>query len=268
MKEKSKTYFNTKFNPEVISEALESLKRVAKSSTENFSYLTVTMGDVTWKHTEDSEFFSDYRNPKTTWASYRKTVSGYMLDFTFSGRNTYLKVAAEDRGDIEIIFEIFEKNLSKSKLESPPKKIVKPIIFIGHGRSGQWRELKDHLQDKHSYSIEAYEVGARAGHTIRDIIDSMLEKSTFAILVMTGEDIDAEGNIHARDNVIHELGLFQGKLGSQRAIVLLEDETVEFSNIHGIQQIRYSNNNIKETFGDILAVLSREFYSTGNDSVQ
>jgi predicted nucleotide-binding protein len=90
----------------------------------------------------------------------------------------------------------------------------------------------------------------------------MLSKSTFAILVLTGEDLDAEGNLRARENVVHELGLFQGHLGFSRAIILLEDGTSEFSNIHGIHQIRFSKGNIKETYGDVLATLKREFEKT------
>jgi predicted nucleotide-binding protein len=35
--------------------------------------------------------------------------------------------------------------------------------------------------------------------------------------------------------VIHEAGLFQGKLGFARAIVLLEQDCNEFSNIAGLQ---------------------------------
>ena len=120
-------------------------------------------------------------------------------------------------------------------------------------------DLKDHLQDKHGYDVQAYEIGSRAGHTIRDILEEMLEESSFALLVLTGEDETKDGKLHARQNVVHETGLFQGKLGFSRAIVLLEDGTEEFSNIAGIQQIRFSKGNIKETFGDVLAVLKREF---------
>ena len=57
---------------------------------------------------------------------------------------------------------------------------------------------------------------------------------------------------------MHESGLFQGKLGFSRAIILLEDGTEEFSNIAGLQQIRFSKGKIKESFGDVLAVLKRE----------
>jgi len=68
-----------------------------------------------------------------------------------------------------------------------------------------------------------------------------------------------DGTVRARQNVIHEIGLFQGRLGFTKAIVLKEEGTEEFSNIHGVQQIRYSRGNIRETFGDVLATLSKEF---------
>ena len=75
---------------------------------------------------------------------------------------------------------------------------------------------------------------------------------------MTAEDEQADGTLHPRMNVIHEVGLFQGKLGSKKAIVLLEDECEEFSNIHGLVQIRFPKGNIKAAFEDIRQVLERE----------
>jgi predicted nucleotide-binding protein len=86
----------------------------------------------------------------------------------------------------------------------------------------------------------------------------MLKASSVALLVMTGEDETNEGKLRARENVVHETGLFQGRLGFSRAVVLLEQGTEEFSNIHGIEQIRFAKGNIKEAFGDVLAFLERE----------
>ena len=119
--------------------------------------------------------------------------------------------------------------------------------------------MKDHLGDKHGLQVVCYEVGARAGLFIQPILSEMLTESSMAFLVMTAEDIDAQGRFHARENVIHELGLFQARLGFERAIILLEEGTEEFSNIQGLQQIRFSKGNIREAFGDVLATIRREF---------
>jgi hypothetical protein len=41
--------------------------------------------------------------------------------------------------------------------------------------------------------------------------------------------------------------------------MLLEKDLDLFSNLDGIQYLEYSKGNIKETFGDVLATLKREF---------
>ena len=49
------------------------------------------------------------------------------------------------------------------------------------------------------------------------------------------------------------------RLGFRRAIVLLEDGCKEFSNINGLNQIPFSKGRIRETYGDVLATIKREF---------
>lgn len=86
----------------------------------------------------------------------------------------------------------------------------------------------------------------------------MLNSSAFAFLVMTAEEEHADTSVHARPNVIHEVGLFQGKLGMRRSIVLLEEGCSEFSNITGLGQLRFPRGNISAVFEDIRRVLERE----------
>jgi predicted nucleotide-binding protein len=255
-------YCDTKFAPEVILEAWSKFKPHINKDTDVIETYSVKFVGESWDHDNESEFFSDYMKDirEATFSKSIRFGSSYSLSVYFSETCSGVSVTAPDRAMVEDVHQVFQRSQEKARLPKPKKAEKKPVvIFLGHGRDPQWRDLKDHLQDKHGYRIEAYEVGARAGHTIRDILDDMLTKSSFALLVMTGEDIDSNGNLHARENVIHELGLFQGKLGFSKAIILLEDETNEFSNIHGIQQIRFSKINIKETFGEILATLRREF---------
>jgi predicted nucleotide-binding protein len=86
----------------------------------------------------------------------------------------------------------------------------------------------------------------------------MLDEAGIAFLVLTAEDELSDGKSQARMNVIHEAGLFQGRLGFTRAIVLLEEGCEEFSNIQGLGQIRFPKDKIKEVFDDIRQVLERE----------
>ncbi|MGI9120201.1 MAG: TIR domain-containing protein [Acidimicrobiales bacterium] len=58
--------------------------------------------------------------------------------------------------------------------------------------------------------------------------------------------------------MVHEIGLFQGRLGFTKAIVLLERGCEEFSNIHGIGQIRFQAGNISDAFEEVRRVCERE----------
>jgi predicted nucleotide-binding protein len=129
---------------------------------------------------------------------------------------------------------------------------------IGHGRAPIWRELKDFIEDRLHLPVDEFNRVSAAGMPITARLSEMLAGATFAFLVMTAEDEQADGKVRARENVVHEVGLFQGRLGFNRAIVLLEEGCEEFSNIQGLGQIRFPRGNINAKFEEIRAVLERE----------
>ena len=161
--------------------------------------------------------------------------------------------------DVDQVLVPFNREYERCRLTVDQIIAASVRVFIGHGRSPAWRDLKDHLHEKHGVEVVAYETGARAGYQIQEVLEEMTSGSSMAFLVLTGEDIDREGLAHARENVIHETGLCQGKLGFKKSIVLLEEGCSEFTNIAGLQQIRFSKGNVKEVFGEVLAVIRREF---------
>ena len=131
-------------------------------------------------------------------------------------------------------------------------------VFIGHGRAGAWRELKDFIQDRVRLPWDEFNRVPVAGVTNIARLSEMLDASAIAFLVMTAEDEMADGTLQARMNVIHEAGLFQGRLGFSRAIVMLEEGCSEFSNVAGLGQVRFPRGNIAAAFEDVRRVLERE----------
>jgi predicted nucleotide-binding protein len=267
---KEKDYQGALFSADVVREALRTAIELLENPAPE-ELITegpnrgISRGNENWSFDSDEEFFAEYRQGFTS-ASFTSTAYNQALgkgfDFYFSASSTSSSVTVQtrERRDIERVFDVFERHLAESQVPvPPPPEQPPPTVFIGHGRNQQWRDLKDHLHDQHGYVVVAYEVGARAGHAIRDILTEMLEGSSFAVLVMTAEDETAEGEFRARQNVVHEIGLFQGRLGFSRAIVLAEEGVELFSNLEGVQQIRFAKGNIRETFGDVLATLRREF---------
>lgn len=159
---------------------------------------------------------------------------------------------AEIARHVKRYLEIKHKMKGKSVAKTDGK------ITIGHGRSDEWRMLKEFIQDRLKLDVDEFNQSSAAGMTTKERLEQMLDDSCFAFLVMTAEDEHADGSKHARENVIHEIGLFQGRLGFRRGIILLEHGCQEFSNILSISQIRFTAGRMKEVFEDIRHVLERE----------
>lgn len=162
--------------------------------------------------------------------------------------------AAVLRGKIRDTSKLVENvRQALSSLTSP-----KGRVFFGHGRSPVWREFKDFVADRLALPWEEFNREATAGLTTVERLSEMMSIASFAFLVMTAEDEYPDKTMHARANVIHEIGLFQGRLGPRRAIVLLEEGCEEFSNIVGLTQIRFPVNHPSVAFEEMRKVLERE----------
>ncbi|BBH19808.1 hypothetical protein Back11_11530 [Paenibacillus baekrokdamisoli] len=137
--------------------------------------------------------------------------------------------------------------------------IPKPqSVFIGHGRSKLWARVKTFLHDDYGINSFSFESETHVGESIIPVLQNFLERATFAILILTAEDETAEGKIRARQNVVHEAGLFQGKLGFNKVVILRQDGLDDFSNVDGLQYIGFSGENIEQAFYEIQRVLKRE----------
>ncbi|HKH48562.1 MAG TPA: TIR domain-containing protein [Thermoanaerobaculia bacterium] len=129
-------------------------------------------------------------------------------------------------------------------------------IFIGHGGpSKDWKDLRDYLEELH-LECDYFDKEDQAGRNVTVRLGEMLSRASFAFIVMTAEDEHAtDGRMHARENVVHEAGLFQGKLGFERAIILREDDCAGFSNIAGLQDIPFPKGRIDACFDKVRRVL-------------
>ena len=259
---KSKRFNNTKFSARLIRQGIERCRTLVNDAKkeERLRTLLTRIGDETWNFDDLEEFLSSYANDEVdfvmldvSWAD-----SKFAFELTFMSNETNVYVSGDTRASIEAVFSVFSDASAEDRIEIERGAEPEVTIFIGHGRNKQWEKLKSHLQDKHELNIIAYETGARAGHTIRDILDSMARDSSLALLVLTGEDKSEDG-IRARQNVIHECGLFQGRLGFDRGILLVEEGVELASNFDGIQQLRFKKGRITEVFGDVIATIRREF---------
>ena len=225
--------------------------------------------------------FDKLKSETRKWTDYNKTLFNALFDESplsflhgsvsvfLSGQSLSEKISSHKEdisrwiNDLESVYEQLDiytelPNNTQHTMSNDTTNNENKKIFIGHGRSHVWRELKDFIVETLGLEYEEFNRISPAGKTNKERLKEMLEVCCMAFLIMTGEDEQADGSFSARDNVIHEAGLFQGKIDFERAIILLEEGCQEFSNIEGLGQIRFSKGKIEETFGGIIKVLKRE----------
>ena len=190
-----------------------------------------------------------------------KKVYGENDDITEAMSPALVPDSINPNEELEIRLQVLKdyiESIEKIGVNAFINKNVSSRIFIGHGQSPMWRELKDFISDRLALPWDEFNREAVAGISTFDRISDMLGSASFAFLIMTAEDQHSDETSHARQNVVHEVGLFQGRLGPKKAIILLEQGCEEFTNIVGLSQIRFPKGYISAVFEEIRRVLERE----------
>lgn len=134
-----------------------------------------------------------------------------------------------------------------------------PKVFVGHGRDNCWRAVKDFLEDECDVAVSCFESESRGGYGIDDVLMACLDECSMAVCILTAEDdTGSETTMRARQNVVHEVGLCQGRYGLERVALLVEEGVEEFSNLYGIVQLRFPSGRIDAVFHELLRMLRRE----------
>ena len=164
----------------------------------------------------------------------------------FEGRG-YIRRQYLERiiADIDYILEV----RAHSELEGPthaPERERR--VFISHGAPPDWREVQEFVE--RDLSIQTLEL-AQEPNRGRTVLQKLAEESnrcSYAVVVMTGDDRVQDGTSRARENVMHEIGYFQGKFGLANVCLLHEEGVNIPSNIHGLVYIPFPKDMVRAAF--------------------
>ncbi len=123
-----------------------------------------------------------------------------------------------------------------------------PRVFVGHGHSKDWMAVKIFLQEHLHLETISYQSSSRVSSQIVAILEEFLDQADYAVLVLTAEDRMDTGRDRARQNVVHEVGLMQGRLGFHRVVLLMQRGVEGFSNLEGMQVIEFDPDRIDTAF--------------------
>ena len=151
--------------------------------------------------------------------------------------------------DIDQIFEI----RANSELAQPTQ-TTENRVFITHGRSNDWRAVQAFIEKDVGLSTIELAQQPNAGQTIIEKVIDNAARCNSAVIVMTGDDVANESEARVRENVMHEIGFFQGRYG-RSFVVLLHEEVVNIpTNLSGVAYVPFPKGTIEAGFH----VLQRE----------
>ena len=151
--------------------------------------------------------------------------------------------------DIEQIFEI----RANSELEQPKNEVAQRV-FITHGHSSEWRAVQAFIEkDVQLLTIELEQEPNMGRTIIEKLIDNSVRCNS-SVIVMTGDDVANGDEARVRENVMHEIGFFQGRYGRSNVILLHEEGVNIPTNLSGVAYVPFPKGNIKTGFH----VLQRE----------
>ena len=75
-------------------------------------------------------------------------------------------------------------HISRQQTVLLPEAAVGTNIFIGHGRSAVWRELKDFIEDRLGLQTDEFNRVSVVGNTNTKRLGEMLDSAAMAFLVM------------------------------------------------------------------------------------
>jgi predicted nucleotide-binding protein len=116
-------------------------------------------------------------------------------------------------------------------------------VFVAHGWSRDWQELKAIL-DELGVEVAEFNQTVPIGGTVTERWKEMLDQSRFAFALLTPDEEVAPGVPYPRPNVIHEIGLCQGRFGLESTVVMREKSIRPFSNLSGVIDLEFESGRI------------------------
>jgi ActR/RegA family two-component response regulator len=173
-----------------------------------------------------------------------------------------LLMTSRDRGTVSIVSdamalgarEFFDKNdaLVLERIVARLDKIDAEAgsgVFISHGHNELLKyKLADFVANKLGRRPVILAEQPSAGLTVVEKLEKVSRECSFAVILMTQDDEVASGTARARQNVVHELGFFQGRYGRGSVVLIVESGLELFSNISGIVYIGFEANRFEAAF--------------------
>jgi sugar/nucleoside kinase (ribokinase family) len=139
-------------------------------------------------------------------------------------------------------------------------------IFISHGTNPEWFAVQRFLEDRFDSPVHSFESAPWGGREISEAITKYLERCGLSVCVLTAEDFTGDGRKFARQNVIHEVGLFQGQHGFDSVVLLVEEGCDFVPQAAAAYTIYFPQNRIHRAFYQLAEIIKSHGFPAKDDT--
>jgi predicted nucleotide-binding protein len=145
--------------------------------------------------------------------------------------------------DIDQVFEIRANSELQQPVREKPRR-----VFVTHGRAQDWRAVKDFIETDVQLKTAELAQQPNLGRTVIEKLLDTADGCDSAVIVMTGDDVTDQGEARVRENVMHEIGFFQGRYGRDRVILMHEDDVNVPTNLSGVVYSSFPKGRVEACF--------------------
>jgi predicted nucleotide-binding protein len=134
--------------------------------------------------------------------------------------------------------------------------VVEFSVFIIHGLSEDWRIVEKYINEELHFKTSLLQDDNKFGETLIDRLEETIDfDCDCAVAIMTPDEKMANGDYRASQNVIFEIGYYQGVEDWDDVIILQNNSLKIQAEITGLTTIDYKTGEIESTFTRLKARL-------------
>ncbi|MFJ8770243.1 PfkB family carbohydrate kinase [Streptomyces clavifer] len=145
---------------------------------------------------------------------------------------------------------------SAEKLSGPGTR--PPAVLLAHDSGAQWEVLRHFLREDCGLTVHSLSQRDLHQGDVSGTLTERLARCGFAVCVLSASRVMSDGERRAGEDVVHQVGIFQGHYGFGRVALLTEEGCAAFSNIAGLIRLNFTPGRIDSTFWELKRMLMRE----------
>ncbi len=215
----------------------------------------------TWKLDGRHDFYERYRQPGVA-SAYIEDIGADAFRLSYIEQmGTTVFAKHPDDEQLRAMFAIFDEDRPGAETSVRESVGGVPNVFISQGGRAAGRALAEGLE-RNGFVVKTYERPGNRRDATRSLLEALVQGRDFAVLLYLDEDEDAHGGRRAREHVLHEVGLFQGRLGLERAVIVRQEGLEPLDRSHAVPEVGFRQDP-REVLDELVGMISAQTEASG-----